>query len=186
VVSVVTYRKPRTLYGFPITPASFLARGMDVGGVVFSHTRSPSPTPIWPMWVWSSPAARPSAPTRLVSMDRRGCPIQHGWKPAAFLARLSQLDPDLRNFAPWGCRQSQERCGVRQRDAAETGCGADPAPCELASGFGRLAPCFYATSFKSRRMTHLANVFTPTALSIEQPTLSNNRRYALSWCHRQS
>ena len=39
---------------------------------------------------------------------------------------------------------------MRWREPAETGCGADPAPCETASGFGRLASCFYATSFAAK------------------------------------
>src|SRR3954467_6652269 len=66
------------------------------------------------------------------------------------LARLSQLDLDFGNFATARCRLGQEECALSQRVSAETGCGADQAPCETASGFGRLASCFYATSFAAR------------------------------------
>ena len=66
------------------------------------------------------------------------------------LARLSQLGPDLRNFAlPW-CRKSSEHRGASRCEPAKTGCGADQPPCETASRFGRLAPCFYATSCAAR------------------------------------
>ena len=39
---------------------------------------------------------------------------------------------------------------MSRRDPAETGCGADQALCETAGLFGRLAPCFCATSFAAR------------------------------------
>src|SRR3954447_21121077 len=68
----------------------------------------------------------------------------------ANLARLSQLDLDFGNFATARCRLGQEECALSQRVSAETGCGADQAPCETASGFGRLASCFYATSSAAR------------------------------------
>jgi hypothetical protein len=66
------------------------------------------------------------------------------------LARLSQLDPDLWIFAPPWCRKSSEYRGASGCEPTETGCGADQPPCETASGFGRLASCFCATSFAAK------------------------------------
>src|SRR3954454_2028688 len=74
----------------------------------------------------------------------------HWRRRVVSLARLSQLDLDFGNFATARCRLGQEECALSQRVSAETGCGADQAPCETASGFGRLASCFYATSFAAR------------------------------------
>jgi hypothetical protein len=43
------------------------------------------------------------------------------------------------------------KSGTVRPKPAETACGADRAPCETASGFGRLASCFCATSSHQRR-----------------------------------
>src|SRR4051812_31219677 len=63
------------------------------------------------------------------------------------LSRLSQLELSFGNFAAAGCRLGQEQCAISRRALAKSGCGADQAPYETASGFGRLGSCFYATSF---------------------------------------
>jgi hypothetical protein len=39
---------------------------------------------------------------------------------------------------------------VSRHEPAETACGADQGLCETPGGFGRLASCFYATSFAAR------------------------------------
>lgn len=64
--------------------------------------------------------------------------------------RLSQLDMGFGNHATAGWPSSQESRGLSRREPAETACGADQGPCETASGVGRLASCFYATSFPAK------------------------------------
>ena len=59
--------------------------------------------------------------------------------------------PRFRKFCSLrGAERALETRGVSQARPAETGCGADQAPCETASGFGRLASCFCATSFAAK------------------------------------
>ena len=111
-----------------------------------------TPPPIWAVRRVFGPCEEPISSNSAATMPPP-LPIA---PPAAMaasrspLARLSQLGPDLRNFAlPW-CRKSSEHRGASRCEPAKTGCGADQPPCETASRFGRLAPCFYATSCAAR------------------------------------
>src|SRR4051794_35570632 len=88
---------------------------------------------------WRTWAASVSACSRAAGLFR-----PPDLRARRLIARLSQLDLDFGNFATARCRLGQEECALSQRVSAETGCGADQAPCETASGFGRLASCFYA------------------------------------------